>query len=183
HRQLPSAIARAALRGTRKPCPGDPALRPPCQSCNTSEIRHDLQWCCTNSGLTTSPGRYAGQDNGFALAFIYPALIEFDKSIIKYPNIRRFPGGGSDDLIPNLQHPDNPVPLLKGGKEPHVGGGSDSSNRGCIGTRAKEMMHFSAFVLAATLAIASVAVERAYPATAASVPTEDSVRALALHWF
>ena len=42
---------------------------------------------------SSSPGKYAGQDNGWVLSLIYPPLIEFDKSIIKYPNIRRFPGG------------------------------------------------------------------------------------------
>ena len=41
--------------------------------------------------LSSSPGKYAGQDNGWALALIYPALIDFDKSIMKYPNIKRFP--------------------------------------------------------------------------------------------
>jgi len=40
------------------------------------------------------------------------ALLEFDKSIMKYPNIQRFPGGASNDLIPDLQHPKNPVPAL-----------------------------------------------------------------------
>jgi arylsulfatase len=40
------------------------------------------------------------------------ALLDFDKSIIKYPNIKRFVGGASNDLIPDLQHPENPVPLL-----------------------------------------------------------------------
>jgi hypothetical protein len=30
---------------------------------------------------SSSPGRYAGQDNGWALALIYPALIDFAKSI------------------------------------------------------------------------------------------------------
>ena len=34
-----------------------------------------------------SPGKYAGQDNGWVLAVIYPALIEFDKSIIEFPSI------------------------------------------------------------------------------------------------
>ncbi len=63
--------------------------------------------------LSTSPGKYAGQDNGWVLSLIYPALIEFDKSIMKYPSIQRFPGGGSNDLLPDLQHPANPVPLLK----------------------------------------------------------------------
>ena len=73
--------------------------------------------------LTTSPGRYAGQDNGWVLALIEPVILDFDKSIMKYPNIRRFPGGASNDLMPDLQHPENPLPILKDQKEPHVGGG------------------------------------------------------------
>jgi arylsulfatase A-like enzyme len=74
--------------------------------------------------LTTSPGRYAGQDNGWVLALISPVMIEFDKTIMKFPNIRRFVGGASTDLIPNLQHPDNPVPLLKEQIDKlHIGGG------------------------------------------------------------
>ena len=40
---------------------------------------------------STSPGKYAGQDNGWIFSLIQPVLIDFDKSIIKYPNIRRFP--------------------------------------------------------------------------------------------
>ena len=68
--------------------------------------------------LSSSPGKYAGQDNGWALSLIYPALIEFDQSIMKYPSIRRFPGGASNDLVPDLQHPDNPVPLLDPKKMP-----------------------------------------------------------------
>jgi hypothetical protein len=77
--------------------------------------------------LTTSPGRYAGQDNGWALALIEPVILDFDKSVMKFPNIKRVPGGASTDLIPDLQHPDNPVPLLKqqieNHMEPHVQGG------------------------------------------------------------
>jgi arylsulfatase A-like enzyme len=73
--------------------------------------------------LSTSPGKYAGQDNGWVLSLIYPVLVDFDKSIMKYPNIKRFPGGASTDLKPDLQHPDNPVPLLKDQPEPHVQGG------------------------------------------------------------
>jgi arylsulfatase len=73
--------------------------------------------------LSTSPGKYAGQDNGWALALLYPVLVDFDKSVIKYPNIKRFPGGASTDLKPDLQHPDNPVPLLKDAPDPHVQGG------------------------------------------------------------
>jgi arylsulfatase A-like enzyme len=79
--------------------------------------------------LTTSPGRYAGQDNGWVLALIEPVILDFDKTVIKFPNVRRFIGGASTDLIPNLQNPDDPAPLLKQqiqqGKEPHSGGGAD----------------------------------------------------------
>jgi arylsulfatase A-like enzyme len=73
--------------------------------------------------LTTSPGRYAGEDNGWVLSLIYPQLLEFDQSVIKYPSIKRFPGGASNDLVPNLQHPEDPVPLLRGAPQPHVEGG------------------------------------------------------------
>ena len=61
---------------------------------------------------TTSPGRYAGYDNGWALSLLDQVLIDFDKSIMKYPNIKRFPGGASNDLDPNLQDSKNPVPAL-----------------------------------------------------------------------
>ena len=75
--------------------------------------------------LTTSPGRYAGQDNGWALALIEPVILDFDKSVMKFPNIKRSPGGASTDLIPNLDNPDNPLPLLKDLSNPHraQGGG------------------------------------------------------------
>jgi hypothetical protein len=62
--------------------------------------------------LTSSPGRYSGQDNGWVLSLIEPVILEFDKSIMKYPSIQRFPGGASNDLIPDPQHPKNPVPAL-----------------------------------------------------------------------
>ena len=61
---------------------------------------------------TTSPGRYAGMDNGWAISLLDEPLLAFNKSIIKYPNIRRFPGGASTDLLPNLQHPADPVPAM-----------------------------------------------------------------------
>jgi arylsulfatase A-like enzyme len=74
--------------------------------------------------LTTSPGKYAGEDNGWSLSLLQPVIVDFDKSVIKYPNIKRFPGGQSTDIIPNLQHPEDPVPALKGAPEPHhMGGG------------------------------------------------------------
>jgi len=40
-----------------------------------------------------------------------------------YPNIKRSPGGASNDLVPNLQTPENPVPMLQGQPEVHVVGG------------------------------------------------------------
>jgi arylsulfatase A-like enzyme len=72
--------------------------------------------------LTTSPGKYAGEDNGWALALVSPVIVDFDKSIIKYPSIKRYPGGASTDLTPDLQHPENPLPLLEN-KQPQVIGG------------------------------------------------------------
>jgi hypothetical protein len=73
--------------------------------------------------LTSSPGKYSGEDNGWVLSLIYPVIIDFDKSIIKYPNITRFVGGASTDLVPDLQHPDKPVPLLKDQIDRlHIGG-------------------------------------------------------------
>jgi hypothetical protein len=39
-------------------------------------------------------------------------ILEFDKSIVDFPNIKRFPGGASNDMNPNLQNPANPVPLM-----------------------------------------------------------------------
>jgi arylsulfatase len=73
----------------------------------------------------SSPGQYAGEDNGWVLSLIYPAIIDFDKSIVKYPNIKRFPGGASNDLIPDLQHPENPVPLVDPTHPINVKGGGD----------------------------------------------------------
>ena len=59
-----------------------------------------------------SPGKYAGQDNGWVAALIVPVVMEFNKSIVDYPSIKRAPGGASNDWKPDLQRPDNPVPLL-----------------------------------------------------------------------
>ena len=69
---------------------------------------------------TTSPGRYAGYDNGWVASLVYPPLIEFDKSIMKYPNIKRFPGGASDDLVPDLKQTENPVPAMDPSKPVNV---------------------------------------------------------------
>ncbi len=74
---------------------------------------------------TTSPGKYAGQDNGWCLSLIFPALIAFDQTIMKYPSIKRFPGGASNDLQPNLQNPNNPVPALDPAHPPKVQSAGD----------------------------------------------------------
>jgi arylsulfatase len=59
---------------------------------------------------TSSPGRYAGMDNGWAISLVDIPVMEFNKSIVKYPNLERFPGGASTDYLPNLQNPKNPLP-------------------------------------------------------------------------
>ena len=58
--------------------------------------------------LTTSPGRYAGQDNGWALGLLYQPLLDFDKSVMKFPNIRRFVGGASNPSSPWLPERNEP---------------------------------------------------------------------------
>jgi arylsulfatase A-like enzyme len=63
-------------------------------------------------GTTTSAGRYSGEDNGWASALMGAVLLEFDKSIVDYPSLKRSPGGASNDNIPDLQHPNNPLPLM-----------------------------------------------------------------------
>ena len=63
--------------------------------------------------LSSSPGKWSGEDNGWALSLLEPVILDFDKSILKYPNIKRSPGGASNELIPNLQNPADPLPLLK----------------------------------------------------------------------
>jgi arylsulfatase len=72
--------------------------------------------------VSTSPGKYAGWDNAWLLGLVGAELIEFDKSIMKYPNIKRFPGGASNDLAPNLQNPENPVPGLDTANPPKAFG-------------------------------------------------------------
>lgn len=69
---------------------------------------------------SSRPGRYSGQDNGWSGQLYGPVLREFDESIMKYPSIKRFPGGASNDMIPDLQHPENPLPLLEPGKMPNA---------------------------------------------------------------
>jgi hypothetical protein len=65
-------------------------------------------------------GKWAGQDNGWAAALIVPVVMEFNKSIVDFPSIKRVPGGASTDWRADLQRPDNPVPLLDMKKPPNV---------------------------------------------------------------
>ncbi len=51
----------------------------------------------------TSPGVYAGEDNGWAMSLFAPAIREFKDSITKYPSVKRIPAG--TDLMPNLRNP------------------------------------------------------------------------------
>jgi hypothetical protein len=55
--------------------------------------------------VTTSPGRWAGMDNGWFIGLADEVLIDFNKTIIKYPSIKRIPSGASNDLLPNFEHP------------------------------------------------------------------------------
>jgi hypothetical protein len=50
--------------------------------------------------LSTSPGKYAGEDKGSALALPEPMILDFDKTIMQFPSIKRSPGGASTDLVP-----------------------------------------------------------------------------------
>jgi arylsulfatase A-like enzyme len=74
---------------------------------------------------TTSPGRYAGYDNGWVVSLIAIPIGEFDNSIVDFPNMKRFPGGASNDTSPDLQHPDNPLPLMDIKKLVRVIGSAD----------------------------------------------------------
>jgi arylsulfatase len=69
-----------------------------------------------------SPGKYSGQDNGWVLALIFPVVMEFNKSIVDYPSIKRKPGGASNDWRPDLQRPENPVPMLDMKHMPNIKG-------------------------------------------------------------
>jgi hypothetical protein len=69
---------------------------------------------------TSSPGRWVGRDNSWVAALIVPVVMEFNKSIVDFPNKKRVPGGASNDWRPNLQQPDNPLPLLDMKKPPQI---------------------------------------------------------------
>jgi arylsulfatase len=94
---------------------------------------------------TTSPGRYAGMDNGGELSLLQPVSTEFDKSIVDFPSIKRVPGGASNDQIPNLQNPANPVPLLDLTKPQRVRGGwrTDTGRADSDGTSSDTTLHKS----------------------------------------
>ena len=75
------------------------------------EIRHDLQRGRTGADADHSPGRYAGQDNGWVLALIEPVILDFDKidhEVSEHQAVpgRRLerPGSGPSD-IPTIRFP------------------------------------------------------------------------------
>jgi hypothetical protein len=59
------------------------------------------------------------------IAVIVPVVMEFNKSIVDFPSIKRLPGGASNDWRPDLQRPDIPLPLLDMKKQLNIkaGGG------------------------------------------------------------
>src|SRR5438552_15097543 len=60
----------------------------------------------------SSPGQYKGEDNGLVLALIYTVIIDFDTSIMKYPSIKRFLGGASNDLMQMFRILETRYPVL-----------------------------------------------------------------------
>ncbi len=46
-------------------------------------------------------------------------------AIVDFPSIKRVAGGASNDMIPNLQNPENPVPTMDLKKAKRVMPGSD----------------------------------------------------------
>ena len=84
------------------------------------KIRHGLQRSGTGPRADVSPGEGTQVRTMAGRCSDRPVIIDFDKSITKYPSITRYAGGASNDLVPDLQHPENPLPLLS---NPHVVGG------------------------------------------------------------
>jgi hypothetical protein len=76
----------------------------------TMEFARSVNGAVSTRNPTSSPGRYAGMDNAWIFGLVDVPLSEFNKSIVQYPNMTRFPGGASNDMIPNLQNPKNPLP-------------------------------------------------------------------------
>ena len=63
--------------------------------------------------LKTSPGRYAGADNGWAGVLSNIPLMEFLESIKKYPNIPTIPAGSSMGSDLPVFVPPNLAPAAK----------------------------------------------------------------------
>ena len=77
------------------------------------------------NGLTDLTGKYAGEDNGWSAGLFSVVLADFDKSIMKYPSIQRFPGGASNDLIPDFSILRTRYQLLDPNNMPKAGAGVD----------------------------------------------------------
>ena len=60
---------------------------------------------------TSSPGRYSGMDNGWAISLIDIPLSEFNKSIVKYPNNEALPGRSFERHDPESAEPGESVAL------------------------------------------------------------------------
>ena len=64
--------------------------------------------------LTSSPGKYAGQDNGWVLSLVEPVIVAFDQSIMKYPNVKRYPRRRLERPDPQSAKPGKSGPVAKG---------------------------------------------------------------------
>ena len=63
--------------------------------------------------LSSSPGKYSGQDNGWALSLLEPVIVEFDKSIMKYPNITEISRRGFERLDSESSKSGEPATLAE----------------------------------------------------------------------
>ena len=60
---------------------------------------------------TSSPGRYAGMDNGWAISLSDIPLSEFNQSIVKYPNNEALPGRSFERHDPESAEPEESAAL------------------------------------------------------------------------
>jgi arylsulfatase len=61
----------------------------------------------TRGDMKTSPGRYAGADNAWAVAYANILVNEFKASIEKYPNLKTIPASASLGAdLPKFIRPD-----------------------------------------------------------------------------
>jgi hypothetical protein len=83
--------------------------------CPGAEASHQ-QESVGERAVDVAAGRFIGSSvrHSRALSLTDIPLTEFNKPLFRYPRryprIKRVPGGTSNDMIPNLQNPGNPLP-------------------------------------------------------------------------